>query len=186
MGTFRLTEVSSSSTPNPTFRLTSAAAEYDPTKFFALTFINAASGASSSAVFRLTEMSLSNVVQGVPPVGDAGSDINAAAAETWQFNGSDSSSNGTIVARQWTQLSKSAGAPDLVLDDATIATPSFVAPILAADATYQFGYVVTEDTGLTSEQTTATVTVTAADVHLATATGWVPSGLLVATSNGWV
>ena len=187
-GTYRLTSVSSSSVAHPTFRVSHVSATSDgvPPQF-RLTLISAEAGASTSAVFRLTEISLTNVVNSPAPIGDAGSDIRAASAETWTLNGTDSIESGAIASRQWTQLTKTAGAPDLVLDDATLASPTFTAPVLQDDVEYLFGYVVTSDQGVQSTQSTATVYVAGADLYLATGSGWSPMGLLVATTNdGWI
>jgi len=138
-------------------------------------------------VIRLTAVSLDRVIAGRPPTSSAGSDISAGAGELWVLDGSDSSSNGTIVSRLWTQTAKSpSNAPDLVLSDPGVASPSFVAPVTTAGASYVMAYRVVEDTGLTSTPDEMSVQVAAADRAVCTSTGWVPAGRLVATATGWV
>jgi hypothetical protein len=138
-------------------------------------------------VVRLTSVRTDRVIVGVPPIAVAGSDISAGAGEKWTLGGSDSSSNGQVTSRQWSQVGKSpTTAPDLVLSSVSVASPTFVAPVTTTGVSYVLLYRVTEDTGLVSDPDEVTVNVAAADRAVCTSAGWVPAGRLVATSNGWV
>lgn len=188
MATVRLTSASASSAPRPVVGLTWVSASAPaPGKKVRLTSVAAGFEPAPTGIVRLTEVSAQLSVVGLPPVAMAGSDIDAAAAETWQLDGSDSSVNGTIVSRQWRQVGKSpANAPDLVLSSSTVAAPTFVAPIRAFPCSYVLTYQVRESTGLLSNIDEVTVDVAAADRAVPTSSGWVPAGRLVATSAGWV
>jgi len=188
MGTTRLTSASASSAPHPVVELTYVSATAPkPAPKVRLSSVTAGFVPPSTAIVRLTSVSLDRVIAGVPPTSSAGSDISAGAGELWVLDGSDSSSNGTIVSRLWTQSAKSpSNAPDLELSDPRVASPSFVAPVTTTGASYVMAYKVVEDTGLASDPDEVTVQVSAADRAIATATGWVPAGRLVATATGWV
>lgn len=89
------------------------------------------------------------------PVADAGADQDVQEGAAVQLLGSGRDDDGSISGYQWRQ---SAG-PDVVLSDATAASPRFTAPQLTADSQLQFELVVSDNLGARSAPDTVTVTV---------------------------
>jgi hypothetical protein len=95
----------------------------------------------------------------ISPTANAGSAQTVVAGSTVTLNGSSSSDpDGSIAAYAWTQA---AGTP-VTLTSPGSATPTFVAPQVAASTTLQFALVVTDNRGANSGSVTALVTVSPA------------------------
>ncbi len=181
----RLTSALGSITPYPKIWLTSAAGSVDAdVKTIRLTFA-AGDYTPSPAVIRLTEVLGDTAFSRSAPSVVALSDFTMGAAEDAQLDAQETT-DGTIVSRAWRQVTKTTGAPDLVLSDYTIKNPTFRAPISDTTYIYILGYSVTDELGLVSEEDFVQITVDSADVMIAIGTSWVPSGIRVATTSGWV
>ena len=100
-------------------------------------------------VVRLSVEAISNLF----PTANAGSDQTVDEGLSVQLNGSLSfDDDGSIDAYSWTQSS----GTDVVLDGASTANPSFVAPAVASDTSLDFSLTVTDNKGNTG---TATVSI---------------------------
>ncbi len=78
------------------------------------------------------------------PTANAGPDQSIAEGVTVNLDGTGSSdSDGSITAYAWTQTA----GPTVTLNNDTTATPSFTAPLVAAQATLTFELTVTDDLG---------------------------------------
>ena len=85
------------------------------------------------------------------PVTDAGSSKKAEVGEQVTLDGGgshDSDPTGQIVSYNWEQTD---GSPSIVLNGANSATPSFTAPSVEEDTTFEFTLAVTDDEGATEE-----------------------------------
>ncbi|MGB4759384.1 MAG: hypothetical protein WBP26_05010 [Candidatus Saccharimonadales bacterium] len=92
------------------------------------------------------------------PIANAGDDIGGIEPGTTQtLNGTDSDSDGTVVARSWRQVS---GAS--VVLSGTGAVRTYVAPGTLSGTTLVFGYTVTDDEDAESVESTVTHIVLAA------------------------
>ena len=90
------------------------------------------------------------------PVADAGADQETLGGTTVRLDGTHSRDPGGVIAGYaWTQIAGSAVA----LSDANTATPTFVAPTVAATQTLVFSLTVTDDTGTLSAPDTVSVQV---------------------------
>lgn len=94
------------------------------------------------------------------PIAEAGSAQTVNAGNTVKLDGTKSTdSDGRIFKYQWT-YHKTHNSPDLVLDNANTATPSFKTPTpLVNTIDLTFGLVVTDDDGSQSTEDTVTITI---------------------------
>ena len=93
--------------------------------------------------------------ENIDPVADAGSAQTVDARTDVTLNGSGSRDpDGSITRFQWVQTS----GPDVILNNATTATPSFTAPNLAGSILLVFRLTVTDNDGAT-DSTTVSITV---------------------------
>lgn len=90
-----------------------------------------------------------------PPTAGAGTDqVDIEPWTTVNLAGTDSDSDGTVVSRQWTQIS----GTTVTLSGATTANASFTAPATIAGGTLVFQYAVTDDdSAVTTDQVSITV-----------------------------
>ena len=111
-----------------------------------------------------------------PPVGNAGVDQTVNEGMLVQLDGSSSTdSDGTIVSHLWSQTA----GPPVTLDDATLVSPSFTAPMVSADTPLSFELQVTDDQGAMG---TDTVVITVQDATAADVTPPVTTANLVRTT----
>src|SRR5262249_41622189 len=97
-------------------------------------------GGSGPDVATITVANPIAVAQGPPTVNEN---------ESAMLNGSGSyDPDHDSVTYKWTQVSN--GAPTVTLDDATSATPSFIAPWVSVDTPLKFQLVVTDPSGFSS------------------------------------
>jgi hypothetical protein len=85
------------------------------------------------------------------PVADAGSSKKAEVGEQVTLDGGgshDSDPTGQIVSYNWEQTD---GSPSIGLNGANSATPSFTAPSVEEDTTFEFSLAVTDDEGSAEE-----------------------------------
>ena len=85
------------------------------------------------------------------PVADAGNSKKADVGEQVTLDGEgshDSDTTGQIVSYNWEQTD---GSPSIGLNGANSATPSFTAPSVEEDTTFEFSLTVTDDEGATEE-----------------------------------
>lgn len=88
------------------------------------------------------------------PTANAGSaQSNLEPYTTVSLAGTDSDSDGTVVSRQWRQIS---GTPSVTLTNAGSATATYTAPGTIAGTTLTFGYKVTDNSGGESVESTVT------------------------------
>ena len=93
----------------------------------------------------------------VAPIANAGPTQTVDEGATVTLNGNASSDpEGNALTYSWTQTA----GPDVIVDDNTIATPTFTAPQLLTDTDLVFGLTVT-DSGELTDTDTVTITVTA-------------------------
>lgn len=92
-----------------------------------------------------------------PPTANAGSaQSNIEPYTTVTLSGTDNDPDGTVVSRQWRQIS---GTPTVTLSNATTATATYTAPGTIAGTTLTFGYQVTDNGGTQSTESTVTNTI---------------------------
>lgn len=187
MATLRLTSAQASTAANPVAVLSRVRLTYTP-PVPKLRLTEVAFRGPANVKARLTQVSMEVEVYGAPPVVSAGEDFEISAGESWTLLGTETIAVGqTVTARRWWINSRlPSNAPDIVFSNATIAQPTFSAPVLEVDAQYEFAYQVTSSTGMTSAADSTIVYVFAADLRESTSAGWIPAGLLVATDDGWV
>jgi len=90
------------------------------------------------------------MVEVVPPLADAGSDQAVFEGTAVTLNASSSSAyDGSIATYNWVQTA----GPVVVLNNASSATPDFIAPSVSGDAGLVFQVTVTDDTGLSASAT---------------------------------
>jgi PKD domain len=85
------------------------------------------------------------------PVADSGNNKKAEIGEQVTLDGrgsNDPDPTGKIVSYNWEQTT---GSPTVDLDDASSATPSFIAPIIDEDTTFGFTLTVTDNEGAADE-----------------------------------
>ncbi|MFC6836475.1 PKD domain-containing protein [Halomarina ordinaria] len=110
---------------------------------------------SDYTVTGTTDATLTVTPQNQPPVADAGADQTVEEGETVELDGSASSDpDGDALTYAWAQVGD---GPDVSLDDASAAQPTFTAPEVESATTLDFE--VTVDDGAASDTDTVSVTV---------------------------
>lgn len=120
----------------------------------------------------------------VPPTANAGSNqTNLEPYKVVTLSGTDSDSDGTVVSRQWRQIS---GSPSVSLQNATSATATYTAPGTISGTTLTFGYTVTDNGGTASTESTVTNTIYPATERAVIGGAEVPVHTLVAQNGALV
>ncbi len=119
-----------------------------------------------------------------PPTASAGfSQTNIEPYTVISLSGTDSDSDGTVVARQWRQVS---GAPSVTIANATSANASYTAPGTIAGTSLVFGYTVTDNDNLDSTEATTTHTILPVTERAAVGGAEVPARIMIAQNGGLV
>lgn len=124
------------------------------------------------------------VASSQPPTASVGpSQTNVEPYTVVLLSGTDSDSDGTVVSRQWRQVS---GSPLVAITNATSATASYTAPGTIAGTSLIFGYTVTDNDNLDSVEATTTHTILPATERAVVGGAEVPARLMIAQSGGLV
>jgi hypothetical protein len=117
---------------------------------------------SASEIKAIYDAGITGMCKTPPPTANAGADQTVAEGDTVTLDGTGSlDSDGTIASYLWTQTA----GPQVTLNDASSASPSFTAPAVgSAGETLIFELTVTDNEGATSA-TADTVSVTVNNVN---------------------
>lgn len=92
-----------------------------------------------------------------PPTANAGANqVNLEPYSIITLSGTDADTDGTVVSRQWRQVS---GSPSVTLSTASSAVATYTAPGTIAGTTLTFGYTVIDNGGASSQESTVTNTI---------------------------
>ena len=97
----------------------------------------------------------SNPPPNVAPTANAGAAQTVTSGDVVTLNGSGTDSDGTIASYAWTQTA----GPAVTLSNATIAAPTFNAPVVVTSTVLTFSLVVTDNRGAASTASSVNVTV---------------------------